>query len=90
MGEDGGEGKVKLAVLIGLGVRVEISCCRAVYSTRLCLHSHIVCSCRPHTESVMPSLLLIVFFLQLSIHLVNTVGAPVINEFVPIVFLTIA
>ena len=38
----------------------------------------------------MPSLLLIVFFLQLSIHLVNTVGAPVINEFVPIVFLTIA
>lgn len=29
----------------------------------------------------MPSLLLIVFLLQLSIHLVNTVGAPVINEF---------
>lgn len=30
----------------------------------------------------MPSLLLVVFVLQLLIHLVNTVGAPVINEFV--------
>ena len=30
----------------------------------------------------MPSLLLVVFVLQLFIHLVNTVGAPVINEFV--------
>lgn len=30
----------------------------------------------------MPSLLLIVFLLQLSIHLVNTIGAPVINELV--------
>ena len=30
----------------------------------------------------MPSLLLVVFILQLSIHLVNTVGTPVINEFV--------
>ncbi|KAK3171135.1 hypothetical protein OEA41_003219 [Lepraria neglecta] len=29
----------------------------------------------------MPSLLLVVFVLQLLIHLVNTVGAPVINEF---------
>lgn len=31
---------------------------------------------------IMPSLLLIVFLLQLFIHLVNTVGAPVINELV--------
>jgi len=30
----------------------------------------------------MPSLLLVVFLLQLFIHLVNTVGAPVITEFV--------
>ena len=30
----------------------------------------------------MPSLLLVVFVLQVVIHLVNTVGAPVINEFV--------
>ena len=30
----------------------------------------------------MPSLLLVVFILQLFIHLVNTVGAPVIDEFV--------
>ena len=30
----------------------------------------------------MPSLLLVVFVLQVIIHLVNTVGAPVINEFV--------
>ena len=30
----------------------------------------------------MPSLLLVVFVLQLLIHLVNNVGAPVINEFV--------
>ena len=30
----------------------------------------------------MPSLLLVVFALQVVIHLVNTVGAPVINEFV--------
>ncbi|KAF6224027.1 hypothetical protein HO133_010601 [Letharia lupina] len=29
----------------------------------------------------MPSLLLLVFVLQLFIHLVNTVGAPVVNEF---------
>ena len=31
---------------------------------------------------IMPSLLLVVFVLQVVIHLVNTVGAPVINEFV--------
>ncbi len=30
----------------------------------------------------MPSLLLVVFVLQVVIHLANTVGAPVINEFV--------
>lgn len=30
----------------------------------------------------MPSLLLVVFVLQIVIHLVNTVGAPVVNEFV--------
>lgn len=30
----------------------------------------------------MPSLLLVVFFLQLAIHLVNTVGAPVIDDLV--------
>ncbi len=31
---------------------------------------------------IMPSLLLVVFVLQVVIHLANTVGAPVINEFV--------
>lgn len=30
----------------------------------------------------MPSLLLVVFFLQLLIHLINTVGAPAINDLV--------
>lgn len=31
----------------------------------------------------MPSILVIVFFLQLAIHLVNTVGAQAINDLVP-------
>ena len=30
----------------------------------------------------MPSLLLVVFFLQLLIHLINTIGAPAINDLV--------
>jgi hypothetical protein len=38
--------------------------------------------CTYSSSFQMPSLLLIVFLLQLSIHLVNTIGAPVINELV--------
>ena len=66
-------------------VRVELfSCGLRPYRRALDIFviATLFCSCRPSIRKGMPSLLLIVFFLQLSIHLVNTVGAPVINEFV--------
>lgn len=60
-----------------------------LWRLRVTAHMHVVCSVqwifvKDHEirKTRMPSLLIIVFVFQLALHLINTVGAPIINDIV--------